>query len=189
MEFFSFRLIFTPKHILVMIESQKQALIKYRKSEKFKNWQREYRKKRSSDPVIREKLLKQKRENARKNIITHMLAAAKKRALKNNIDFSLTKEDIYIPDICPLLEIPIFPGDKSNYFNSPSIDRIDNNFGYSKENIRIISSLANTMKNCASTQQLLTFCKNIPNYLLSNDIVRTVENQESTELEDKELLG
>lgn len=172
-----------------MIDNKKQSMKKYRSSDKFKNWQREYRKKQHSDPLKREILLRQKRENSRKNIITRMLANSKKRALKENLEFSLIREDIIIPEFCPLLEIPIFPGTKGNYLNSPSIDRVNNNLGYVKENIRIVSSLANTMKNCASKDQLLTFCKNLPNYLEINDIVQTTENKESVELKDKEPLG
>ena len=45
------------------------------------------------------------------------------------------------------------------------------------------------MKNDADLQELEQFCKNILNYMNNEDIVRTVENDESTELEDKELLG
>lgn len=189
MDFIKLLTIFAPKHILDMIDSKKKSLKKYRSSEKFKLWQKEYRKKKLLDPNFKEKYLEKKRLNARKNIITHMLNAAKKRALKKSIEFSLTKEDIIIPDICPLLEIPIFAGEKGNYLNTPSLDRIDNTIGYIPNNIRVISSLANTMKNCATREQLLTFCKNLPNYLLINDIVRTIEKKESIELENKESLG
>ena len=74
-------------------------------------------------------------------------------------------------------------------FNSPSIDRIDSNKGYIKGNVRIISLRANMMKNDANLQELEEFCKNVLNYINNEDIVRTIENGESIELENKESLG
>lgn len=127
------------------------------------------------------------RKSLEKNIEQNMISRARRRAKLNNLEFSITKEDIIIPKYCPLLEIPIFIGTKKEYKNSPSIDRIDPLKGYTKDNIKIISMLANTMKNCASKQMLESFSKNIMNYLNNNDIVRTIENTESIESEDKEL--
>ena len=74
-------------------------------------------------------------------------------------------------------------------FNSPSIDRIDSTKGYVKGNVKIISLRANMMKNVANLQELQKFCNNILNYMNNEDIVRTTENEESVELEDKEPLG
>lgn len=127
------------------------------------------------------------RKSLENNIEQNMISRARRRAKLNNLEFSITKEDIIIPKYCHLLEIPIFLGTKKNYKSSPSIDRIDPLKGYTKDNIRVISMLANTMKNCASKQMLESFSKNIMNYLNNNDIVRTIENIESIESEDKEL--
>ena len=44
---------------------------------------------------------------------------------------------------------------------SPSIDRIDSTKGYIKDNIQVISSIANRMKWNATKEQLLTFCKGV----------------------------
>ena len=52
-----------------------------------------------------------------------------------------------------------------------------------------IANIQELLKNDADLQELEQFCKNILNYMNNEDIVRTVENGESTELEDKELLG
>jgi hypothetical protein len=85
--------------------------------------------------------------------ITKMLSAAKKRAEKKNLEFNLKNEDIEIPRYCPVLGIPLYSS-KLNTDNSPSIDRIDNKKGYIKDNIQIISTRANRIKNDSSFEEI-----------------------------------
>lgn len=92
----------------------------------------------------------QKRKPSR-NIISDMLKHAKYRARKKKIEFSLLKEDITIPKICPVLGIEIIP---YSFYNSPSLDRIDNKKGYTKENIIVVSFKANMLKGAASMEEL-----------------------------------
>ena len=126
------------------------------------------------DPEYREKVLACKRESHKNNIIHAMWKRAKDRAIKYNYDFNITEDDIIIP---------IFCGDKDNYENSPSLDRIDNNKGYIKGNVWVISKKANSMKNSATFNELNTFCQNIKRYSL------TSSKEEARELKDKEPLG
>jgi hypothetical protein len=87
---------------------------------------------------------------------------AKENSKKKGMDFDLDLEDIVIPKYCPLLEIElIFDVKNRDLPNYYSIDRIDSNKGYVKGNIQIMSRLANTMKNNATEEQLITFSKNI----------------------------
>lgn len=93
-----------------------------------------------------------------------MLKQVKARAKKKGIEFNLTLEDIIIPELCPLLEIPIIRGSKDGYRQSASLDRIDPNKGYIKGNVRVISMRANVMKNDATKEELMAFFKNLEKY-------------------------
>jgi hypothetical protein len=87
---------------------------------------------------------------------------AKKNAKKGKYEFNLNKEDIIIPTHCPYFGIELFYNkNESSLNNYYSIDRIDSSKGYVKGNIQIISRLANTMKNNATNEELITFAKNI----------------------------
>lgn len=128
--------------------------------------QNNYRKK--FDIEFKTLIYTQKRESRLRNFVHSMWKAAKKRAKERELDFNIEESDIVIPKMCPILEVPLEFGTKSNYDYSPSLDRIDNTKGYIKGNIQVISKKANTMKNSATLQELETFCKNIlrysPNY-------------------------
>lgn len=99
-----------------------------------------------------------------------ILANIKQRVRVEKLDFDLVLEDIVIPELCPILEIPLKRGTTGDYKYSPTADRIDNSKGYTKDNIRIISMMANKMKNNANKEELYLFSKNIMNYL-NDDIV------------------
>jgi len=81
-----------------------------------------------------------------------MWSRAKYRAKQKSLEFKITKEDIVIPDTCPLLGIPM---------TSPSLDRIDSSKGYIKGNVWVISNRANTLKNDATLSELKTLVENL----------------------------
>lgn len=88
--------------------------------------------------------------------------SAKNRAKKSNLLFNITAHDIKIPSVCPLLDIPLFiTVGEGRTNNSPSLDRVDNSRGYERDNIWVISDLANMMKSSASKEQLIIFAYNI----------------------------
>lgn len=80
-----------------------------------------------------------------------ILKSARINAKKLGVTFSLKEEDIKIPKICPVLQIPIKNGEKRVGY---SIDRIIPEKGYVKDNIKIISDRANRLKNNASIEEL-----------------------------------
>lgn len=74
-----------------------------------------------------------------------MLERARERATRSRLEFCLSPEDIEVPETCPVLGIPIIVG-SSRSGNSPSLDRIRPEGGYTADNVRVISSKANSMK-------------------------------------------
>lgn len=95
------------------------------------------------------------------SIESKMFFRAKSRAKKAGISFNICKDDVLIPEKCPILDIPLikFEGKSGGKKNSPSLDRINPNLGYIKGNIMVISFLANQMKSHANIAELIKFSK------------------------------
>lgn len=89
----------------------------------------------------------------------YILWGIKHRCDKTGLPFNLTKEDIVIPDKCPVFGIPLYrnSGKSSASSNSPSVDRIIPALGYIKGNVQIISMKANLMKGNATIEELKQF--------------------------------
>ena len=84
-----------------------------------------------------------------------MWTGAKWRAKRDGLDFNISKEDINIPDQCPILGIKLKRNIGSGWHSdSPSLDRIDNTKGYTKDNIRVISNRANSLKKQCNTRRI-----------------------------------
>lgn len=86
---------------------------------------------------------------ANKDPKTIMYASAKHRATRKGIEFNIDLDDIVIPEKCPVLGIPLERNrsDRRGFTdNSPSLDRVDNNKGYVKGNVCVISMRANSCK-------------------------------------------
>lgn len=87
-----------------------------------------------------------------------MLNQARTRAKEKGLDFDLTVDDIFIPELCPVLGIPLIfskTGKKGPSANSPALDRIDNKCGYVRGNVAVISTRANVLKRDAEEWELL----------------------------------
>lgn len=96
-----------------------------------------------------------------------MLTAAKQRAKLKGIPFSITIDDIEIPDTCPLLGVTLAISGGMMGENSPSLDRIRNNIGYVRGNVLVVSYLANRCKGRLQADDLLKLASNL----------KTIENQ------------
>lgn len=81
--------------------------------------------------------------------------SAKDRAKLKGIQFHLVKEDIIIPERCPVLGIPLHrDGGVKNKDCAPSLDRINNTRGYTPDNIIVVSYRANRLKSDATVGEL-----------------------------------
>jgi hypothetical protein len=88
-----------------------------------------------------------------------MASSAKKRARALGLDYNIdTKFLISIaPEACPVFnkKLKYGGGEKTKW--SPSLDRIDSSKGYTKDNVQIVSNLANLMMNEASLEEIILF--------------------------------
>jgi hypothetical protein len=89
-----------------------------------------------------------------------LLNASKQRAALKGREHSITLDDLkelYPEDgRCPVFGIELKFGNQGFRECSPSIDRIDSDGGYTKENIQIISWKANRLKAYATVEELET---------------------------------
>lgn len=77
---------------------------------------------------------------------------AKYRAKRKGLEFTITEQDIQIPELCPVFKTPM---------DVPSLDRINSKKGYTPNNIRVISNRANMLKNNATVEELLAVIEHI----------------------------
>jgi hypothetical protein len=93
------------------------------------------------------------------NRIRTLIGAAKQRAKKSGIEFSITMDDLLpLPIECPVLGIKINYNGNSDQRgfvdDSPSIDRIDSSAGYVKGNVKIICWRANRIKSDSTIEEM-----------------------------------
>ena len=99
--------------------------------------------------------LEAKRKLDNSNVPVRIVYRVKSRAKLAGIPFNLTPDDIVIPDVCPVLGIPLRHKEGKQWSDRcPSVDRLRPELGYTKGNIRIISTRANLLKSNASELEL-----------------------------------
>jgi hypothetical protein len=89
--------------------------------------------------------------------IHYLLHHAKHRANSLGIPFDLTREDLVMPEVCPVFGTPFEWGHgKMGWRNmhAPSLDKIKPQLGYVRGNVRIISTRANHVKGNATIEEM-----------------------------------
>lgn len=117
---------------------------------KCKDCEKVQNKKYHQTPEYRAKDIQRKRDNPEKTLLNATKVRARMRGLDHNLDIS----DVKIPEICPMLGIPLFISGKRFTQNSPTVDRIDNSVGYIKGNAVVCSFRANSLKKDATVDEL-----------------------------------
>lgn len=90
-----------------------------------------------------------------------MFHNAQHRAKIKGIPFSITIDDIIIPETCPLLGIPLVSTNDKRDPRNPSLDQKEPGKGYTPDNIWVVSSRANWIKCDASLQELELLVENL----------------------------
>lgn len=140
-------------------------------SEKVKSWAKRYRathqeehrienraymaRVRAADPS---KLLRDRQKYRDRDPERYLFLHARTRAKKIGVVFTITRDDIVLPEFCPVLGIKLEWGigqRASANRNSPSVDRIIPELGYVPGNVLVISNRANFLKNDAEPEELL----------------------------------
>lgn len=103
------------------------------------------------------------RKDPVKNIYEH----AKRRAREKGYLFDIEISDVIIPDVCPVLGIPLMIGDGYQTHNSPTLDRICNDKGYVKGNVQVISWRANSLKRDANIEEIRSILEYMENMVKS----------------------
>lgn len=89
-----------------------------------------------------------------------MWQMAKHRAKAAGLPFSISVQDIVIPELCPMLKIPLFQANGVLHDNSPSLDKLDATKGYVVGNVRVISYKANRAKNNLTLDEMKLMVQN-----------------------------
>jgi len=109
-----------------------------------------------------------------------LLNAARRRAKNANRVFAITKEDVIIPEYCPVLGIKLKPsvGEGRKNLNeldaSPSIDRIDSSKGYTKDNVQVICFRANDLKKDAAAGEIQSLVDYVESFYEANQMTELV---------------
>ena len=78
----------------------------YKPGGKWYQVQNDYR----NQPSVKERESEIDKANHRNNPINSMFRNAKARAIKQGLEFTITKDDIVIPEVCPYLGVRLTPG-------------------------------------------------------------------------------
>ncbi len=89
-----------------------------------------------------------------------MLRNARNRAAKSGVEFALTRDDIHIPERCPVLGIKLRRNCvRGPAVTSPSLDRLNPRRGYTADNVVVMSHQANLIKSNVSSRELFRIAR------------------------------
>lgn len=146
-----------------------------------------YKKLRSTNPVEYKKLMDEKvaRRNYHYNndinkFIQMKFVKQRAEAARRNYSWELEKE--FVDQLfknnkqCKLSGLPLIA--EINHPDAPSIDRIDNNKGYSIDNVQLVSQRVNKAKSTMTDEEFIIMCCNVAinNKQIFENIILEKEN-------------
>lgn len=88
-----------------------------------------------------------------------------------DIEISILPEDLLpLPSHCPILEVELDYLTSERTWNSPTLDKVMPERGYTRGNVEIISDLANRIKNDAQPHEILKVYEWLSDYYKKNNI-------------------
>jgi predicted metalloendopeptidase len=140
----------------------KHAKIEYQKTSPAAKAARDRYKEKHKDRIREQALARARSIEGR---LTKMIYAAEARAKIKGLEFDISYDDIKdLPMICPVFKTEMGFSTSGRSPNTPSLDRLDNNKGYTKENTRLISDRANRLKSDGTLEEF----KAIIDYIVNN---------------------
>lgn len=106
------------------------------------------------DEAVREARSRKEKERRDRDPVGLLLSLAKQRAKRRGLPFTLVREDIVIPERCPVLGLLLERGQRKLKDASPTLDRLDPCKGYVPGNIAVISWRANKVRGDATREEL-----------------------------------
>lgn len=102
-------------------------------------------------------------EDPRRFWAKRVLGGARARAKRHGLAFNLDADWVHAaaPEACPLLGIALCFDHNMVCNDSPTLDRIDNARGYTRDNVWVISARANRIKTDATADELMQVARGL----------------------------
>lgn len=92
-------------------------------------------------------------ERTEEQFLSGVVRTIKAKAKRDNLNFDLEVSKLKVPEVCPVLGVPLDWGAEDRD-TTPSIDRLIPDLGYVLSNVRIVSHRANRLKQDATVEEL-----------------------------------
>lgn len=93
-------------------------------------------------------------EKSLRQVAQFLVRNARKRAKKLQVPFDIEWRDIEVPEVCPILQVPMQRNLGKQMPNSFTLDRRVPELGYVKGNVFVMSLEANRAKGALTIEQL-----------------------------------
>lgn len=132
--------------------------------EKFRRWYRKSNQKNRAEDRVRARALYHRDKTKPEMVVKNLFAGTVRRAKERGIAHTITKEwlmERVVAGVCEVTGLRFSLGDGFHHMWSPTIDRIDRNEGYTKENSRLVLWAFNNFKGVGTDEMVLEIAEAI----------------------------